>query len=100
MSSSRLIANVMSLGAYLNDSEFRLLMVLAECPHGEGYKASFDYIERVADFTPHRIEMTVWNFNNEFRYAIRRYQEPDPNFDFFDLCFTEEEKNYVCLEWE
>jgi hypothetical protein len=97
MSSSRLIANVMSLGRYIDDSEFRLLMVLAECPHGERYKASFDYIEKVADFTHHRIEMTVWNFGNEYRFVTQLYE--DPNFQLFDLYWTEEDKNYVCLEW-
>jgi len=97
MSSSRLIANVMSLGALINDTEFRLLMVLSECPHGEGYKASFDYIEKVADFTHHRIEMAVWNFGDEDRFVIQLYE--DPNFQLFDLYWTEEEKNYVRLEW-
>jgi len=96
MSSSRLIANVMSLGALIDDSEFRLLMVLAECPYGEGYKASFDYIEKVADFTHHRIERTVGNFGDEHRFVTLH---DDPNFQVFDLYWTEEEKNYVCLEW-
>ena len=102
MSSTRFVATVLALGPHINDSEFRLLMLLAECPLGDGFKASFQFIMDEGDFTYNRIEQTVWNFRHDvrFEFFILTAEGRRLGYNPFDLFCTSEEIDYVRLEWK
>lgn len=102
MSSTRLVETVLSLGSHINDSEFRLLMLLAECPDGERYKASFEYLLDEGDFTENRIEQIVWNFDNghRFDFFIIEADMGRSSFHPFELYYTVEDTTYLGLEWK
>ena len=93
MSSTQLVAATLRLGVELTDAEFRLLINLAEFPHGEHYfLAKFDSICGKTDFSPNMLEKTV--------YAMRSRQSHPFRVSTLRGIPEDMEHEYIMLEWK
>ena len=92
MSSTKLVATVLQMKTDLTDSEFRLLMTLSECPEGEAFRATTQYLEYQANFTYDRTLLTVDRFGRSHipaSYGFIIYIEEAKSDDY----------DFIVLEW-
>lgn len=93
MSSTELVAATLRLGVELTDAEFRLLINLAEFPHGERhFLAKFDRICEKTDFSPNMLDKTV--------YAMRSRQAHPFRVHTLRGIPEDMDHEYIMLEWK
>lgn len=94
MSSAQLVASVLKLGSKLNDTEFRLLINLAECPNDDRFLASHVWLAKQCDWTISKVENVAYGLKWSNRSAKNVFSVETHRGIKGDML-----NDYVSLEW-